>query len=49
MQVKPAGDNENRDNPMANVALQLTLASWLNESYSVIYNGWAPSVGEILL
>jgi hypothetical protein len=34
---------------MADVALQLTLASWLNESYSVIYNGWEPSVGKSLL
>jgi hypothetical protein len=34
---------------MANVALELSLASWLNESYSVIYNGCTPSVGKSLL
>jgi hypothetical protein len=34
---------------MANSAVQLTLAFWLNEFYSVIYNGWAPSVGKSLL
>lgn len=34
---------------MANAALQPTLESWRNEFYSVIYNGWAPSVEKSLL
>jgi hypothetical protein len=34
---------------MVGADLQLTLASWLNEFYPVIYNGWAPSVGKSLL